>query len=44
MIKNKEKEYLAPVVYVINLKPESLICASGGWGENVDEEDGSGDF
>lgn len=44
MIKNTEKEYSTPAVYVINLKPESLICASGGWGENVDEEDGSGDF
>lgn len=44
MIKNKEKEYLAPVVYVINLKPESLICASGSWGEKVGEEDGSEDF
>lgn len=43
MIKNTEKEYSTPVVYVINLKPESLICASGDW-EDVGEEDGSGDF
>lgn len=43
MKKNTEKDYLTPAVYVIEIKPESLICYSGDW-EDVGEEDGSGDF